>query len=507
MSSRRSLKRLRRRGPNYEPPKLNPRRTKDYNKIVQKKLLTDEKDSPDYLNHLIESILGSSKVIEVSQQEDNVDETETYEQAPRVLGEKVVLPISDPFDLQLYALFALFIRAFILGWYKDKLSLFEEDKFVSELIYILHHIERSWTERCKQVDWAKVLFDDLFVIVDSHVRAFERADIVVNTRYSANIGGTERDQFINNFMAFNGHFSLQPPEKESLYSKMLMKYVVMHSIPTAELHSKLSSEFVVTLLNDLVMRNVLENLSENYAMWDIIGSICDSINQPDTETKKESSEGRLIGYAKEKFTKIGQIISRVVAYSTCLLNGNAFFEDFDFFSSSFFKFTSDLLDCAHKFPILNAAIIKIWGTLGQSAKCVHWCSNLIHNVVYTNILTRKNLAKGVEFLRHLMFPTDNEFFMKPRFIPKNAEELEALRLKDKVKIKRLLTEKFSVVGTGLFSTNAELDLALDRFLEVFRYKTINKSLIWQIIDLIFSTLFPELLETSPTNYTHGMNKS
>ena len=363
-------------------------------------------------------------------------------------------------------------------------------------------MERSWTDRSKRVDWAKIMFDDLITIVDSHTRAFRKANLVVNTRYSTDIGENEETQLLCNFMNFNGHFCLRSPERERLYSKIIMKHVLEHSIPTAELHSKLSSEFVVTLLNDLVMRNILENLSENYIVWDIIGSICDAINKTDSIPKKGRHQIGLLASAQEKFTRLGKIISRIVSYSTCVLNHNGHFEDFDFFSSSIFGFISDSLDCAHRWPMLNTALIKVCGALGRSSKCIHWCSTLVHNVVYTNTLTRKNLAKGIQFLRHLMFPTDKSFFMKPRFIPQNAEELEDLRVKDKAKIKRLFLGKLAVVNTSLFKTETELDLALDKFLEIFRYKIINKSLIWHILDLIFSTLFPELLTTPPDTDAH-----
>ncbi|VEU19645.1 DEKNAAC100024 [Brettanomyces naardenensis] len=487
MSSRRTLQRPYRRTHKRIP--LRAGGSADAKNVKTDKPL---KDSAEYLNQLVDYIFNASDGSGSKTKEDNSGS----KYSGHATGERVKVPISNALDLELYALFGLLLREFVLSWYKEKLNLNKDEEFIGELVYALDSLKSTWTSRIRQLDWSRILLDDLFEIVNCQMLAFDEAKRRSSSRYSRGQESNEQEELVNNFLRLNGHFCMDPQVNERYYSRILMKFVVAESLPAEDLNSKVVRDFLVAILNDLVMKNIMQNLPDNFVMWDMIGAICDILNRPEEKGETDAQSPETSIYSR--ITSLGRSASHLVAYSTSVLGSKLSDGENDVPSFAAFRFFNNLFHIDIHYPMLYVFISKVSAILSRSSKFSHWINNVTNNLVYNAILTEKNLAKGVQFLRHLMFPNDEKFYMKPRYIPQTPLELEALRLKNKQKVSNLLHQKYPALVKMLYQDDKQFDRALDSFLEIFRYKEINKSLLWQMFDLLFANIFPEILENGST---------
>lgn len=410
-----------------------------------------QKDSKEYLKQIVTSVFGKKAPVATTQ-----------------------------VDLEIWALGALFVREFILSWYQGKLNLLNQSEFIGELVYIVDFMKLCWHDRIQRCDWTRILLDDLFCLLSLHMDAVEQAD----SRGGSRFGG----DFAENYMRFNGHFCLQKPATEPLYGKVLVKHLLALTLPEEELNSSLPKDFLTSLLNDLVIRNIVENLSDSFVIWDLLGKLADAANKP-PNTKETGLYTRVVHFG-----------SHFIAYSTSMLrsdkNSNDPPSETSSLSYSIFPFLSRLFKVDTTFPLTTVLLSKVRDLFTSSVRCTHWTNNLLVNIVYHDMLTEHNVSKGVQFLRHMMFPEDREFHLKPRYVPQTPEEYEAVKQTNLLKVRQLLVAKQPFLINQLYGGQDELDSSLNAFFDSFADKTVNKSLLWQLLDLLLVSIFPELTEST-----------
>ncbi|GMG22408.1 unnamed protein product [Ambrosiozyma monospora] len=481
----------------------------------------------------------------------------------------------------------------------------QQSMFVKELVAICAHVTRNLQERAQTVDWETVLFDDLFILMELHRDALCRAKELTGSRFGGtlsedlniekfddiksaiddssmkvvgdenkstsnhlqdekNISTNETDnnnegqnawepnlkerEFIATYLRLNPHFAidLNDPMKERRYSQVLMKCFVSLVLPFEERDSDLTRSFVTGIFDDLILRNIVESLSDNFMLWDLVGGIAGASNKNKNSNNNNQNDGRTpengtntdgkstsqirnnsvknesansgspsnrCSSYSDLLSKVGRSVSHLVAYTTSVFSNNKPVRSKLPIVSQFaiFTFIDNLFGLSFKFPFISAYFKFLFThLLNKSSKFKHLSNNVLHNVVSNKILTGGNLAGLIKVLRGTFFPTDEEFNTEPRYVPITKDQLDAARKKNKDKIVQALKLNHSENGnvnvkrktsdnsTGDGSTVCKLlqidEDVVDDFLLAFNYKVINKVLLWHILDLIFSNLFPELKE-------------
>ncbi|GMF82100.1 unnamed protein product [[Candida] boidinii] len=95
----------------------------------------------------------------------------------------------------------------------------------------------------------------------------------------------------------------------------------------------------------------------------------------------------------------------------------------------------------------------------------------------------------------MFFPTDSNFMTEDRFIPTTEKELFEAKESSKLKIKSAFENNkgLQYVFKFIYANDDNiLDDDIESFLDSFNIKFINKHLMWNLLDTIFTNLFPEL---------------
>lgn len=363
------------------------------------------------------------------------------------------LTSSNKIDLSLYALFSLLIKNFIISWYVESLKLNNIEEFINELIFLFAHICRNIQGRINEKfdSFIKLLIIDLPYVINNHIAKFneiEKLQVIDNN-----------EEFVKIFLDNYGIDHIDE------YRLLLIESIIKLLLPNENTESEISKDFIISLFDGIIMGNLIKNFSQNYVIWEIIGKLCDNDND---EKKKDTSKRDLI--------KLFIIDDK---YNMRFDNWLKF-TDF----SPILQLINIITLCDNKFPLIMI-IIKIF---------IQWImeftiiKKFINNFIKKNIIESLNdekISKIINELRHLMFPNDDKFDMKPRFIPNNEDELNEIFEMNIKKILKFLKNK-SIIN------NNEEEIRVNNLLKLFKYQEINEILIQNLIDILIKCIFPEI---------------
>lgn len=362
------------------------------------------------------------------------------------------LTSSNKIDLSLYALFSLLIKNFIISWYVELLKLNNIEEFINELIFLFAHICRNIQGRINEKfdSFIKLLIIDLPYVINNHIAKFneiEKLQVIDNN-----------EEFVKIFLDNYGIDHIDE------YRLLLIESIIKLLLPNENTESEISKDFIISLLDGIIMGNLIKNFSQNYVIWEIIGKLCDNNND---EKKKDTSKRDLI--------KLFIIDDKYNVKPNNWLQ----FTDF----SPILQLINIITLCDNKFPLIMI-IIKIF---------IQWImeftiiKKFINNFIKKNIIESLNdekISKIINELRHLMFPNDDKFDMKPRFIPNNEDELNEIFEMNIKKILKFLKNK------SIINNNEEI--RVNNLLKLFKYQEINEILIQNLIDILIKCIFPEI---------------
>ncbi|GMM46417.1 hypothetical protein DAPK24_029920 [Pichia kluyveri] len=363
------------------------------------------------------------------------------------------LTSSNKIDLSLYALFSLLIKNFIISWYVESLKLNNIEEFINELIFLFAHICRNIQGRINEKfdSFIKLLIIDLPYVINNHIAKFneiEKLQVIDNN-----------EEFVKIFLDNYGIDHIDE------YRLLLIESIIKLLLPNENTESEISKDFIISLFDGIIMGNLIKNFSQNYVIWEIIGKLCDNNND---EKKKDTSKRDLI--------KLFIIDDKYNVKPNNWLQ----FTDF----SPILQLINIITLCDNKFPLIMI-IIKIF---------IQWImeftiiKKFINNFIKKNIIESLNdekISKIINELRHLMFPNDDKFDMKPRFIPNNEDELNEIFEMNIKKILKFLKNK-SIIN------NNEEEVRVNNLLKLFKYQEINEILIQNLIDILIKCIFPEI---------------
>ncbi|ODV97897.1 hypothetical protein PACTADRAFT_185786 [Pachysolen tannophilus NRRL Y-2460] len=393
------------------------------------------------------------------------------------------LTSSNNIDLQLYAFISLFLKKFLISWYNNVTDDYQFE-FLNEVLYLLAHITRFLEVRLRKLNLIDFLFDDLFIIFDSHLLNYSRL-IDLNDSLLLPIPSlpTSSKNINENLIVTFQKLDYHPGcDDETLYLK-LISYNFLNKILTAdELNSKLSLNFLSTITNEFFLKQMVDKLSEPYIIWEIIGSCCDAILQkekPRTEIVNEADDN------SNNDSGILRSLFHAIAYTTSALSNDKS-KSVGETSYHVFEFLNHLLNLNDKAP-LSYSILKIINN-NLHAKIRHLLRNLINNFLILKTFHNENfLISLISNLRLLFFPKDDELVLEERFIPTTEEELKTLMNEVKFKILKIFNDNlyFWCLKKFLYFQNDKLlETEVDNFLKSFEIKEINKHLILRLLDLM-----------------------
>lgn len=548
---------------------------------------TIEKDSPEYLIKLINSIFqkihkNNSKD---AAQSNNSNTTSTVNSrgysslspnvsAPKTFEQLPALTSSTNVDMELYAFIGLLLQQFVFSWY-SRISFDQNGEFSNELIGIVAHMTRNIQQRIRAVDWGILLFDKLPIIFMRHMNAIRLAKEEVGSRFSDDFDDDLEKESVSRFIAHNPHFALTlddyeltkelrlPKDKEKLesiltkekqYSRLLTSVIVSMLLPMEELDSEITKSLLVSILNDLVLKNLIESLTDGFMIWSLVGSIMNKVatksaskeadeklnedttvdvnnSNPEVESSKNeaTSEPSTVDINKEQngtkntdspstsaildlrtkvYAKIVTIcrisgdfiaytrsasIFNMSKYSSTNNNGNK--TEVNVLQFSVFAFLAELFSLATRIPFLFTIIEIIGIYCSKLPRISRLANNALSNFMGSIVMRDSTAIILIRSLRKMFFPTDSNFMTEDRFIPTTEEELFEAKESSKLKIKSAFENNkgLQYVFKFIYANDHDiLDDDIESFLESFNIKFINKHLMWNLLDTIFTNLFPEL---------------
>lgn len=426
-------------------------------RVVKPKAKQLDKNSPEYLDNLIKSLFGGRQVGSLQ------------DQLP-------ALTTSTDVDKQLYALIGLLFKNFIFNWYPG-----DQPELTHELVGITAHVTRNLQQRINSFEIYEMLLDDTFTILNLHLEKIRYSKKVATSRFDKSSG----DSWADTFKVISTHPALVDPRTQARYLEIVTDCITPLLLPYDEWDSAVAKDIFGDILNGILLKNCVENLSEAYMIWDIIELGCKVIIEKQ-EIKKEQEQNRYSSFfSTQGISNAIRSLSHLAAYSTSV-NVKRDYQG-SLTNYAIFPFLNKLLELESKIPLF-VGILKLSFTF-----LTHRGNRLLHNLA-TNLLAKSILndafiSNGIKTIRNMYFPGDTVFIREEKFIPKTDAEIEEYRQKCKgVVLKALSLDSLKHVRFMVTETD------VDNFLNSFLNKDVNKELVMNLVDLILSKLFPELME-------------
>lgn len=407
------------------------------------------------------------------------------------------LTTSNNLDIHLYAFFSLLVDNFILKWYDERqgLNLLSKDEFLNELIFLFAHITRDLNERCRnnKDELIKLFLIDIPYLLESHISSFEKTKLNLSTdKYDDN---KDYDiAFINEWiLKYSNH--INDDEFLSNYRKLLTKSLIELIFPNEIVESSISKTFLISLFNDLLIKNLISSFCDNFVIWELIGKICKKSTNSSTDNQQEkmgdfnNNSKNISENNYNDYSSIHRIFNFFIIepkYQMKIANRLKYSDFLPMFELIFMLTSFNL-----RFSIIITFFQIMLKFLLNFNIINKFTNNLIKKYFMNHIFKTGNLIILTDTLRHLMFPFDTYFEMKPRFIPSNEDELNEMFEANLLLLKNFLNK-------NRFLFNIENDNQVDEnavyVLNLFKYTPINKIFLQQFLDLVLSTIFPELSE-------------
>jgi hypothetical protein len=380
-------------------------------------------------------------------------------------------------DIEMYALIGLLLRNFVNKWFKN---MTDDGEFVNQLINVIAQLSREIERRLKQFDVARLLLDDVPLLLDVHLLGYRKVTRELGSSF------LQFDTIDSAFDHVCPHRALQD-ENSELYLKVLARNVLEKLLPRDESRSRLATKFLNALMGDLLFETIADKLSQPYEIFEIITMACQVLLQEDEPKEEQQSN----------FDKVQCFISKIghlIAYSTSINISKRATSLRHVSSFHISHFLNNFFMINTFRPILYATL-KALSPILQTDRMNHILSNLIQNRLVIPLKSEQFIARIFKTARNNLFPADED--MGPPRIEPTLEEFEVIRQTAKDNLKKVC-QKFPLFTFLLIAAKeTELDDVLDDFLTSLEHKRINEHLILRLLDLIVIRSIPELSSQVP----------
>ncbi|KGK37283.1 hypothetical protein JL09_g3563 [Pichia kudriavzevii] len=386
------------------------------------------------------SVSGSTFPVRRSTKKDELDYLRNLSRTLHVSnsskGDLPQLTFSNELDVKLYALFSLLVKNFVQTWYVG-LGFDKEEEFIGELVFLFSHVCRKIQERIssRRDEIVTSLFVDLPYVLEKHFRSV----------YESMRDCEEDESWGDVWMR---KFSDGLIEEEMVdYRRILVDEIVKVLFPDEAVQSGITRRFLDGLIEGVILRNVIENFSEPFVIWEILGKISIKMQEcgKGTTNEDEAEHATEQDHTQGKKTEQEHVLS-------------------------IFQVTLQLL--------MRITITR---------KFVNGC---LKRLIFA-IVNEECIGSLVDSMRGMMFPRDEYFEMKPRYVPTSEKELEKVYQENL----KLITEWLTNGGFSssvIFGRSGAVYEKAHKVMETFRHREVNLVLLQRVVDLLVLMLLPEL---------------
>ncbi|GJJ74185.1 hypothetical protein EMPS_06543 [Entomortierella parvispora] len=178
-------------------------------------------------------------------------------------------------DAEAYHFLALLVKDFINTWYS---SFSSDPELVAAIVNVVHQIARELEKRSQQVDWVALLLQEVPEVLKAHYSDYRQAAQKFDTAFAPN-------QSIESiFHGLQPHFALRDNEEsEKEYLRQLADEILKALLPKVEYQSDCVRWLVREIMCCLILRSVVEILTEPDMINYIVNTLLASFEPTDKE--------------------------------------------------------------------------------------------------------------------------------------------------------------------------------------------------------------------------------
>ncbi|KAF9334686.1 hypothetical protein BG006_001726 [Podila minutissima] len=217
-------------------------------------------------------------------------------------------------DAEAYHFLAFLVRDFIHTWYT---SFSSDPQFVATIVNVVIHIARELERRSLEIDWVALMLQDVPEVLRRHYTDYRQATQKLDTAYAPN-------QTIESiFHGLQPHFALRDGEEsEKEYLRQLADELLKILLPESEYQSDCVRWLVREILACLVLRSVVEILTEPDMINYIVNTLLVDFGPTDEEyesklqkaaeeiAKSDNHHSKFLSALRPRSTVRGKLIHR-----------------------------------------------------------------------------------------------------------------------------------------------------------------------------------------------------
>ncbi|KAG5519356.1 hypothetical protein PMAC_001982 [Pneumocystis sp. 'macacae'] len=160
-------------------------------------------------------------------------------------------------DVELYSIIAIICRDYINVWYEQ---MTHDKNFIEELLFLVSHIVKELEKRFFMIRHDILLLDSIPMIAVKHINGMWFFLLYINSHKT----------FDDVFRGFQLHTALDSYESEHLYLRLVADGLITFLLPSSDLGSECERVIIREILSDLVLKRIIDKLSEPSILFEII---------------------------------------------------------------------------------------------------------------------------------------------------------------------------------------------------------------------------------------------
>lgn len=398
-------------------------------------------------------------------------------------------------DAEVYALVGLVVRQFVDSWH-GKIT--EEREFLVQVAIAIGQVAQGLAKRCEKLEMDEVLLDGIPSVILTHIRDIELARERLEND-SVPYKGIEEA-----FMSVHGHPAMNSREDEQLFVKVLAKGLTVALLDDSAVKSQCASSLVTSIISDIGIKNLTEKLSEPWMIYEIFTNSILATLSPAKKQEMASPSPAKASFERTKFLDQvkGLYVKAIQGFASAIASGAKALElVLPYYGSSYgagipvaqrtvFPMITGLLGLNKRKPLLTNLIYGLSVPLRAPGTILARLSTGAVSGTINKHINIKVVETILQNARRVVFPNDGPMG-PPRIIPNPQQQLEI-----KVRTRQVMLD---VIPDGVVSTVlGGAEECVDHFLGIFENKTINKHLVYRLLDYLVLALVGELGELTPS---------
>ncbi|CCK68148.1 Nvj3p KNAG_0A04780 [Huiozyma naganishii CBS 8797] len=304
--------------------------------------------------------------------------------------------------LEAHALIALILKSFVFSWYGTKIPT-HNDEFHVLLFDLFDTFTQFIAEGQETVPWEQLIFDDFPLILSQHIDTLRRLRTLYPHSAQEHAKLYKQTCFIE-----DGRYP-------RIFVELLKGSLRGHK-------SQLQESFLDSLCTNVIFGRVFDSISESYYVVRLMTKVSDLLLAKKTKDTSKVRYGSVV-FLLRMYRSAKVLVSSILLHARekRAISTPTPIQD-RYFSTLLLE---DILILPVKAPLLYFLLKCVHRAVAR----VHLLKSLVSSVAYKYIhrrlLTRHVVATGINKIRELLFPNDNE--MGPRTVIPTGDEFEVIK--------------------------------------------------------------------------------